>query len=56
MEWPDSKSLQLIRLYREKRVLWDPSDENYKNIKKKAHGWEEIATEMDMDVITVKKK
>jgi len=56
MEWPDSKSLQLIKLYREKRILWDPSDSNYKNIKKKADGWEEIATEMDMDVINVKKK
>lgn len=56
MEWPDCKSLQLIQLYREKRILWDPLDKNYKNSKKKMDDWEEIATKMNTDVTNVKKK
>lgn len=55
MEWVNSKSLCRTKSFREKRILWDLLDKNYKIILKKSNKSEEIAKEIGMDVINVKK-
>lgn len=49
-------ALKLISLYREKPILWDSTQNDYKNIKKKYDCWTELASEMGADVTSVKKK
>lgn len=56
MEWTDKRSLQLIRLYKENPILWDPSHDQYKFVKKKNDVWKQIARIMKSEVIEIRKK
>lgn len=56
MEWTTEKSLKLIELYRERPLLWDPTDSQYKLGKNKLAAWKEIADLMKTDATEVKKK
>lgn len=56
MEWTTAMSLRLIELYRERPLLWDPTDNEYKLGKNKLAAWKEIANLMKTDVVEVKKK
>lgn len=39
---------KLIKLVRERRLLYDSTDIDYKNHEDKAEGWQELAREMEM--------
>lgn len=44
-----SETEKLIELVRERRLLYDLSDNDYKNRDKKAEAWREIAKEMGIE-------
>lgn len=48
--------MKLIELYRERPILWDPTNNEYKFGKNKLTVWKEIADLMHTDVMEVKKK
>lgn len=48
MEWDKENVCLLIDLYREKPVLWDPTNPDYKNRNRKHDAWGAIAATMDM--------
>lgn len=47
MEWNNDKCLILIKLVRDRKMLWDPTHPDYYNKLKKAHNWKEIADQMN---------
>lgn len=48
VEWSHAQSLQLIELYREKEVFWNPRIADFQNKKKKNYAWIEMANELKM--------
>jgi uncharacterized protein YwgA len=56
MEWNREQVTLLIDMYREKRELWDPSYEHYKNRNRKHDAWLEIANTLDTSHEAVEKK
>lgn len=46
--WSQEKSLQLIELYKQRPVLWDKRDKDYKNNETKADAWAEICSIIGM--------
>jgi len=56
MEWADEVCLQLINLYKLRPILWDPTDPQYKMVKKKIDFWTEISKELNLNVNEVRKK
>lgn len=56
MEWPRDLVLQLIELYRDNPVLWDPRNPNYKDRTKKSDAWKAISSKLNVDRIHVEKK
>lgn len=58
--WPPEKILQLIQLYKENPVLWDPCHKDFKNSDVKSIIWTNIAetlglrdAEKKMNILTV---
>ncbi|XP_050502839.1 uncharacterized protein LOC114332164 [Diabrotica virgifera virgifera] len=56
MEWSKELTTRLIELFREQRVLWDPTFMDFKNRNKKHDAWTEIAAEVKTDTSEVEKK
>jgi hypothetical protein len=45
-EWDDEKCLNLIEIYRNNPLLWDPKDRNYYKKHMKGDAWDEISVAM----------
>lgn len=56
MQWNKTATYELIELYREKRVLWDPRLIWTTKTNKKHDAWAELGVNMKMDVQEVEKK
>lgn len=56
MEWTEESCLNLIELYRNHTLLWDPSDPNYFKKNLKADAWTEIGKAMGSTDEICKKK
>lgn len=54
--WPNSKSLMLIRLYRDRPSLWDPSDSKYRDKKCRRECLNEISVILGSCVEDVERK
>lgn len=48
VEWSREQVMQLIELYRQKRVLWNPSDADFKNKSLKNYALNEISSRMNI--------
>lgn len=55
-DWNQDQVIQLIDLYRERPVLWDPGCADYKDRNLKNYAWSEIAFGMRMTKIEVQDK
>lgn len=55
-DWNQDQVIQLIDLYRERPVLWDPGCADYKDRNLKHYAWSEIALGMRMTKIEVQDK
>ncbi|KAG5863851.1 hypothetical protein JTB14_031604 [Gonioctena quinquepunctata] len=49
MEWSRENVCELLELFREKSILWDATERDYKNKRKKYDAWGEIAAQFDSD-------
>lgn len=56
MEWSKELTTHLIELFREHRVLWDPTFMDFKNRNKKHDAWTELGAELKTDSSEVEKK
>ncbi|XP_075227000.1 uncharacterized protein LOC142327660 [Lycorma delicatula] len=56
MEWPQERTLQLIELYKQTNVLWDPKNTSYFNKQIKIEAWDEIARELEKPVDDCRRK
>lgn len=56
MEWTIQKTIDLIELYRTSGVLWDPTDENYKNRDKRLDALRNISTTLEVPREEVERK
>lgn len=56
MEWNINLTTRLIGLFKNKRVLWDSSDLNYKDRSMKHDAWAELAADLQTTVNEVEKK
>lgn len=56
MEWSKELTTHLIELFREQRVLWDPTFSDFKNRIKKHDAWTELGAEFKTNSIEVEKK
>jgi hypothetical protein len=54
--WTNDSARKLIDLFRERRLLWDTSSEDFRNRFKKHEAWQEIADYFNVDKSTVDKK
>lgn len=54
--WTNDLFDQLIDLYHERSVLWNPSDENYKNKNKKKDAWKEISDIIGIHELELQRK
>lgn len=55
MEWSQEKVMELIDLYKQKSILWNPTDPHHFNRLKKSDAWEEIARDTVRSVEQCKK-
>lgn len=55
-DWNQEQVVNLIDLYRERPVLWDPTNADYKNRNLKDYAWTEIAQGLRMAKVEVKNK
>lgn len=55
-EWNQDQVIQLIELYRERPVLWDPTNPEFKNKNLKNNAWSEIAFAIKLAQSEVKLK
>lgn len=55
MEWSKELTTHLIGLFRDQKVLWDPTFKDFKNRNKKHDAWEELGRELGTDASEVKK-
>ncbi|XP_018580150.1 uncharacterized protein LOC108917849 [Anoplophora glabripennis] len=56
MEWSSEASLALIDEYKRHPVLWDSRHQSYSSKVQKQEAWEDIALNMQMDLLEVKQK
>lgn len=56
MEWSDDIVKDLISAYYEKRILWDPSHNDYNHNRLKAKVWEELSKTFNCSVKDLKDK
>lgn len=56
MEWSKELTTHLIELFREYRVLWDPTFMDFKNRNKKHDAWTELGAELKTNASEVEKK
>ncbi|XP_011866239.1 PREDICTED: uncharacterized protein LOC105561123 [Vollenhovia emeryi] len=56
MEWSKDMTTRSIELFREKRVLWDPTVMDFKDRNKKHDAWTELGADMEMSANEVEKK
>lgn len=56
MEWHKENTLYFIEKYREKEVLWNPAHPEHYNKLKKEDAWNRLASLLDSDRQTCKKK
>lgn len=56
MEWTKELTNHLIELFREYRVLWDPTFMDFKNRNKKHDAWTELGAELKTNASEVEKK
>lgn len=56
MEWSQDQVIQLIELYRERTVLWDPTSPEFKDKNLKNYAWSEIASALKLAKSEVKLK
>src|SRR5215470_10435319 len=54
--WSNSRSLELIELYRRYEVLWNPISDDYKDRNKKSDAWDVIAKEMNAERSDIERK
>lgn len=55
-DWNQEQVIHLIDLYRERPVLWDPTNADFKDRNLKNYGWTEIAQGLRMAKVEVKNK
>lgn len=55
-QWTEEKCLNLIEIYQNYPVLWDPKDSNYYKKNLKADAWENIGQAMGIPAESCKKK
>lgn len=55
-EWNRESSIQLIELYEERPVLWNPNNNNYHMKTLKYDAWKEIADKVKRNLKDVKQK
>lgn len=48
-EWRQAEVFKLIDLYKERRLLWDPSEEDYKSRNKKHDSWRELDNQFGVE-------
>lgn len=56
MEWDQDKTLLFIEKYKEMTILWDPSHPQHYNKIKKQDAWVDLASLLETEVETCKKK
>lgn len=56
MEWDQDKTLLFIEKYKEMTILWDPSHPEHYNKIKKQDAWVDLASLLETEVETCKKK
>ena len=56
MSWDTDKVKCIIEEYREKSILWDLRDPNYKDNRKKLKLWDELAMKFECSVKEAKEK
>nr|XP_023028163.1 uncharacterized protein LOC111516218 [Leptinotarsa decemlineata] len=56
MDWSDEQTISFIEMYRERSLLWDPTDSLYKNRNKRHDGLMEIAVSFGIEKCDVEKK
>lgn len=54
--WTEDASLQLIELYQNNPLIWDPKHEDYYKKNKKIDAWSRISQELNKDVELCKNK
>lgn len=55
-EWDEGKIVNLIELYREREIIWNPKDKDYYKKHSKLDAWEEIGTAMGIPAEDCKRK
>ncbi|GAB6019109.1 hypothetical protein CHUAL_000730 [Chamberlinius hualienensis] len=56
MEWSSDRIYQLIEMYKEHRMLWDPKDPSYRFANKRQEIWESIGQELGANTNEVQRK
>ncbi|KAK5647955.1 hypothetical protein RI129_002847 [Pyrocoelia pectoralis] len=56
MNWSDEKIISFLEMYRERSLLWGPTDAQYKNKNKRHDGLMEIAVSFGIEKVEVEKK
>ncbi|VVC25889.1 MADF domain [Cinara cedri] len=56
MNWSDEQTISFIEMYRDRSLLWDPTNSLYKNKNRRHDGLMEIAISFGMEKFDVEKK
>lgn len=56
MEWSEENTLRFIDLYKNKEVLWNAKHPSHFNRVRRNDAWEEVASELKINVKACKKK
>jgi hypothetical protein len=56
MNWSDEQTISFIEMYRDRSLLWDPTDSQYKHKNKRHDGLMEIAISFGIEKLEVEKK
>lgn len=56
MEWTKDQTLRLIQAFKDKELLWNASNEDYKDRTKKNEAWKEIANIFNVERSDIEKK
>lgn len=55
-KWNNRNTVPLINYYKEKKLLWDPNDPNYRFVNCRRDAWNDIGTNFGLDGDSVKQK
>lgn len=56
MEWTKDQTLRLIQAFKERELLWNSANEDYKDRAKKVEAWKEIAEIFNVERSDIERK